>query len=153
LPVEHLTSQDQRWIATAFVSLHRIWQNREASAPGDNAWCLFEVGDIYVQFLAPWNAQLLVCEAVSAKFVPDIANLLTKQTNATLHRLGFARPQTSPNYSQTIIVEGIEDLADAARLAFYVLREVYCVAQFGRATFKVKLPMSAPHLSRGNWVS
>jgi hypothetical protein len=142
LPFQSLTRQQQHWIATAFASLNRIWQNRVAGAPGNNAWCIFEAGDIYVQFLAPWNAKLLVGEAVSATSVPELAGILDTQAKGTLLRLGFTPPAVSPNYSRTIIVESIEDLADAARLAFNVLREVYRVADFARTTFKVKLPTS-----------
>jgi hypothetical protein len=122
--------------------LNRIWQNREAGAPGNNAWCIFEAGDIYAQFLAPWNAKLLVGEAVSATSVPELASILDTQAKDTLLRLGFTPPAASPNYARTIIVESIEDLADAARLAFDVLSDVYRVADFARTTFTVKLPTS-----------
>jgi hypothetical protein len=127
--------------------LNRIWQNREAGAPGNNAWCIFEAGDIYAQFLAPWNAKLLVGEAASATSVPELAAILDTQAKGTLLRLGFTPPAVSPNYSRTIIVESIEDLADAARLAFNVLRDVYRVADFARTSFSVKLPTSGSRLS------
>jgi hypothetical protein len=142
LRFERLTRQQQHWIATAFASLTRIWQHREAGAPGNNAWCIFEAGDIYVQFLAPWNVKLLMGEAVSATSVPELAGILDARAKDTLLRLGFKPPAASPNYSRTIIVESIEDLADAARLAFNVLREVYRVEDFARTTFTVKLPTS-----------
>jgi hypothetical protein len=81
-----------------------------------------------------------VCEAVSAKFVPEMAAILTTGGDEILRRLGFEAPEISPNYSQTIKVKGPEDLAYAARLAFRVLKQVYRVADFGLATFDVKIP-------------
>jgi hypothetical protein len=76
-PLGSLTSEEQSWLAAAFAHLNRIYEKREAGRPGNNAVCVFDVGNVYVQFLAPWDAELLVCEAVSAKFVPEIAAVLT----------------------------------------------------------------------------
>ena len=76
-PLGSLTSEEQSWLATACAHLNRIYEKLEAGRPGNNAVCVFDVGNVYVQFLAPWDAELLVCEAVSAKFVPEIAAVLT----------------------------------------------------------------------------
>ena len=139
-PLGSRTPKEKSWLTTAFKHLQRIYEKRETGGPGDNACCVFEVGNIYVQFLASWDAKQLECEAVSAKFARELATVLTTGGDEALRKLGFKPPEISPNYSQTIKIEGVEDLAYAARLAFRVLRQVYRVADFSLATFKEKLP-------------
>jgi hypothetical protein len=134
-----LTPEEQSWLATTFAHLNRIYEKRAAGKPGNNAVCVCELGNVYVQFLAPWDAELLVCEAVSAKSVPEIAAILTKADEA-LRGLGFEAPASSHNYSQTLKIADVEDLAYAARLGFRVLKQVYRVADFGSATFKINIP-------------
>jgi hypothetical protein len=139
-PLGSLTSKEQSWLATAFAHLNKLYENRGAGRPANNAVCVFDFGNIYVQFLAPWDAELLVCETVSAKSVPEVVAILTTEGNAALRRLGFEAPEISPNYSQTIKIEGVEDLAYAARLGFRVLKQVYRVADFGSGTFTENIP-------------
>ena len=94
------------------------------------AFCIFEVGKVYVQFLASWDAETLLCEAVSAKSVPEIAPVLKTEGDEALRKLGFKPPEISPNYSQTIKIKSAEDLGYATRLAFRVLKQAYRVANF-----------------------
>jgi hypothetical protein len=135
-----LTSEERSWLTNAFGHLYRIYENREASRPGKNAFCIFKVGNVYVQFYAPSDAEELVCEAVSAKFVPEVAGILGADGEMALRRLGFMPPEISANYSQKIKIGGVDDLASAARLAFRVLKQVYKVAEFSLATFKENIP-------------
>ena len=79
---------------------------------------------------------------MSAKSVPEIAAVLTAKGEEALRRLGFKAPESSPNYSQMLKIEGFQDLAYATRLGFRVLKQVYRVADFGSATFKIDLPTS-----------
>jgi hypothetical protein len=99
-PLGSLTSEERSWLATAFARLNRIYEKREAGRPGKNAFCIFEVGKVYVQFLASWDAETLLCEAVSAKSVPEIAPVLKTEGEEALQRFGFKAPEVSPNYSQ-----------------------------------------------------
>ena len=79
-----------------------------------------------------------MCEAVSAKFVPEIAAVLTTGGDEKLHRLGFEAPEISPNYSQTIKIKAPEDIAYAARLGFRVLKHVFRVANFDSGDVRLK---------------
>lgn len=142
-PLGSLSSEEERWLATAFIHLNRIYENRAAGRPGNNALWVFDLGNIYVQFLAPWDLGLLVCEAVSGKSVPEIAAILTTKGKATLRQLGFEAPEISPNYSQTIKIRDVDDLAYAARLGFRVLKQVYGVTDLDSGTFMVKIPSNA----------
>ena len=142
-PLGNLTSEEKSWLATAFAHLNRIYENREVGRPGKEAFCIFEVGNLYVQFRASWDAEQLVCEAASAKSVPELGLILTTESDEALHRLGFEAPEISPNYSQTIKIEGVEDLGYTARLAFRVLKQVYLVADFSSATFRENIPRRA----------
>ena len=134
-PLGNLTSEEQSWLTTAFALLNRIYERRAIGRPGKNAFCVFEVGNIYVQFLAPWDAEQLVCEAVSAKSVPEVATILRAAGDKVLRSLGFEPTGISPNYSQTINIKGIDDLGYAARLGFRVLKYAYGVTDFGSMTF------------------
>ena len=67
-PLGSLASEEQKWLANAFTHLNRIYEKREAGSPGKNAFCVFEIGKVYVQFLARWDAEELVCEAVTCLF-------------------------------------------------------------------------------------
>jgi hypothetical protein len=139
-PLGTLSSTERKWLSTAFDQLQLIYKEREAGNPRDNAFCIFEIGNVYIQFLARWDAQLLVCEAVSAKSNPQVETILATEGDATLRTFGFEPPSVSPNYSQTIKVDGVEELAYAARLAFRVLKQVYHVEDMSAVTLKVQVP-------------
>ena len=142
-PLGSLAPKEQNWLATAFAYLNQIYEKRGAGRPGKEAFCIFEAGKVYVQFLAPCDAETLMCEAVSTKSVPDIAAFLMTEGDETLRRLGFEPPKISPNYSQTINIKDVADLAFAARLAFRVLKEAYRVADVNSATANGRIPISA----------
>jgi hypothetical protein len=142
-PLGSLTSEEQSWLATAFAHLNRIYEKRAAGRPGKNAFTVFEVGNVYVQFLAPWDAEELVCEAVSPKSVSEAAEILQADGDKVLRKLDFMPPEISPNYSQKIKIEGVDDLGYATRLAFRVLKQVYRVADFSSATFTERIPNSS----------
>ncbi len=149
-PLGSLTPEEQNWLVNALAQLNRIYEKRSAGRPGESAFCIFEAGNVYVQFLASWDADQLVCEAVSANFVPEIASILQAVGDNVLRKLGFNEPEISSNYSQmtniknvdsrfnysqTINIKNVDDLGFAARLGFRVLKEAYLVADFGAATF------------------
>jgi hypothetical protein len=92
-PLGSLTSEEQSWLTTAFANLNRIYEKRGAGKPGNNAVCICEIGNVYVQFLAPWDAEQLVCEAASTKSVPEIAAILPTEADEALRKLGFAAPE------------------------------------------------------------
>ena len=140
-PLGDLTSEEHSWLATALAHLNRIYKKRGAGSPGKEAFCIFEVGKVYVQFLASWDAEKLACEAASGKSIPEIGAILTTESDEALRGFGFNAPEISPNYSQIIEINGVEDLAYAARLAFRVLKQVYRVANFSSATFKERIPL------------
>jgi hypothetical protein len=139
-PLGNLTSEEQSWLANAYANLNRVYENRMAGGPGTEAFCIFAVGKVYVQFRARWKAKKLLCEAVSTKFIPELAAVLMPKGDEGLREFGFAPSEISPNYSQIIEIKSTEDLGYAARLAFRVLKQVYCVADFGLATFKDHIP-------------
>jgi hypothetical protein len=124
-PLGNLTPEEQSWVATTFTHLKRIYEAREMGRPGEEAFCIFEAGKTYVQFLASWDAEKLVCEAASAKSVQEIGAVLTMGGDEILRKMGFEPPEISPNYSQTIEIEGINDLGYAARLALLPPRPEY----------------------------
>jgi hypothetical protein len=132
------------WLNAALTHLTLIYRKRGEGKPGDCPFCIFsfdsDPGHPYVQFLASHDAEQLLCEAVSAKSVPNIAAVLTSEREHLLRGLGFAAPGISPNYSQRIDVRGAADLGYAARLAFHVLKQVYGISDFGRGSFKFKSP-------------
>jgi hypothetical protein len=138
-----LKADEQCWLRTALDYLKQIYENRESGRLGKEAFCIFAVGKAYVQFRASWDARELVCEAVSAKSVPEIAEVLTTEGEETLRKLGFEAPKSSPNYSQTIKIEDIKDLAYAARLAFRALKQAYQVTNFDFISFKKNIPGAA----------
>jgi hypothetical protein len=135
-----LTLAENTWLEIAFTHLIRIYEKRKAGSPGKGAFCTFIVGKAYVQFLASWEAEKLLCEAASAKSVPEIAATLTTKDDEALRKWGFKAPEISPNYSQTIEIKDLRDLAYAARLAFRVMKQVYRVTEFDSATFKENIP-------------
>jgi hypothetical protein len=134
-PLGSLTPEEQNWLVNALAQLNRIYEKRSAGRPGESAFCIFEAGNVYVQFRASLDADQLECEAVSTNFVPEIASILQAGGINVLRKLGFNEPEISSNYSQTINIKGADDLNYAARLGFRVLKEAYLVADFGAATF------------------
>jgi hypothetical protein len=140
-PLGQLSSSEERWLRTAFSYLRRIdyWRRKN----GSNAHCIFELGCVYFQCLAPSHDRYLRCEAVSEKYVPELASILTAEKRQNLtNELGFSAPGASKNFSRKIEIEGQRDLAFIARLAFRVLRDAYGVGDFGSMTFRIA-PASA----------
>ncbi|HTA99830.1 MAG TPA: hypothetical protein VK804_05070 [Bradyrhizobium sp.] len=139
-PLGRLTPEERHWLATALVSLKQIFEQREAGRLGNQAYCIFEVGNLYVQFLAPWDGEELLCEVGSAKSAAPIATVFAAKVKASLLRLGFDLPGFSPNCSQQIQIRSLRDLSNAAQLGFGVLKQVYQVKDFGSATFRTNIP-------------
>lgn len=129
--------------STAFAHLNRIYENRMAGSLGKEAFCVFMAGKVYVQFLASWDEDTFQCEAASVKSVPEIGAIFTTQADDVLRKLGFKPPKVSPNYSQAIKIEGVNDLGYAARLAFRVLKQVYRITDLSSAAFKEFIPARA----------
>ena len=117
-PLGDLTSDEQNWLVNAMSCLNAIYQKRANGGPGNSPFCIFAFRPVYVQFLAPSACRQLVCEAVSARSVPDVAMTLTPERENALRDLGFSPPSVSPNYSQIIEIAKFADLGYAARLAF-----------------------------------
>jgi hypothetical protein len=139
-PLGNLTWDEQNWLGSAMAHLMHIYQKRAMGEPYNSCHCIFCFpGHIYVQFLAPFDKELLLCEAVSATFSQAAAALTLQRENLLLD-FDFAPPAVSPNYSQRIYIRDIADLGYAARLAFRVLKEVYLVARFEFGTFKLRIP-------------
>jgi hypothetical protein len=138
--IDAISLAEQRWLVSAFDLLKQIDQQRMKGRPSANAFCIFEAGDIYVQFIAPLDSNQLLFEAVSAQSNPEITKVLTSEKEKLLFRFGFEPVGVSPNYSQRIDINNDDDLACAARLAFRVLKEVYQVGDFDSARFKLRIP-------------
>jgi hypothetical protein len=138
LPVE-----EQNWLVAAVIHLIRIDENRDAGQPGNAAFCIFDFGNAYVQFLAPFDGKHFLCEAASAKTVPELAATLTSEKEKLLYDIGFEAVGISPNYSQTVEIESIEDIGYAARLAFRVLKQIYGVTSYGSGEFELNIPSNA----------
>jgi hypothetical protein len=92
------------------------------------------------QCFAPSHDRYLRCESVSKEYVPEIAQVLTREKKDRLVReFGFTPPGSSKNFSRKIEIQNSFDLAYVARLAFRILRDVYDVTDFGLAEFKSSL--------------
>jgi hypothetical protein len=90
-----------------------------------------------VQFLAPFDGKHFLCEAASAKTAPELAATLTSEKEELLYDIGFEAVGISPNYSQTVEIESVEDIGYAARLAFRVLKQIYGVTSYGSGKFEL----------------
>lgn len=142
-PLDDLTPDEGKWLMTALSHLMQIHQQRGKGRPGKAAFCIFEIGSAYVQFLAPPEEQCLLCEAASAQSISQLAEILNADSEKNLQELGFSPPDVSPNYSQHLEIESDGDLAYAARLALRVFRRAYRVRDLSKGTFKLAIPDSA----------
>jgi hypothetical protein len=137
----NLTVTDQYWLMTALARLIQIDESRRAENAHGSSYCIFEAGRAYFQCLAPAFGTYLRCESVSEKFVPEMGAILTaKKRDRLVREFGFTAPGYSKNFSQKIEIEGKDDLAYVARMAFRVLRDVYDVTDFGATKVKVLIP-------------
>lgn len=134
---------ERDWLLAAYRHLDNIARNRALGWPGNSAFCIFEIGIAYVQFLAPHDTNTLVAEAVSAKSEPQLRQLLTPESERQLAAFGFDLPGPSPNYTRTVDICCPADLEQAAGLAFQVLRGVYGVRSFNLGRFTVAIPKHA----------
>jgi hypothetical protein len=60
-PLGELSVADMNWLTTALTYLIRIDESRRVENVHDNAYCIFEVGRIYFQCLAPPFGTYLRC--------------------------------------------------------------------------------------------
>lgn len=134
-PLGRISPSEEHWLRNAFFYLRRIdyWRRKNES----NAHCIFEIGPVYFQCFAPPHDRYLRCEAVSDKYVPEVASILTSEKRQKLNEFGFSAPGASKNFSRKIEIESQKDLAFVARLAFRVLRDVYSVGDFENARLKI----------------
>ncbi len=117
--------------------LIEIDQSRRVENVNENAYCIFEVGPVYFQCLAPSFGTYLRCKSVSEKFAPELGAILTLEKKDRLVReFGFIAPGHSKNFSQKIEIMEKRDLAYVARMAFRVLRDIYDVKNLGATNFK-----------------
>jgi hypothetical protein len=132
---------DQNWLASALACLVQIDDYRKGQTVNTSGHCIFEVGSAYIQVRAPHYADHFICEAVSGKFVPAIAAILTPEKQDRLvHEFGFLAPGRSPNLAQRIDIKSKPDRAYAARLAYRIFRDIYGARDFAAAKFKVWPP-------------
>jgi hypothetical protein len=135
-----LSLAERTWLANARAHLLQIGENRIKGAPGNHAYCIFDVADVYVQFLAPFDKNNLYCEAVSAKSAPTVATMLTPIKERLLYELGFNPVENATNYWQKIAVNSLDDIDRCAQLAFRTLHQVYGATDFSSATFELNIP-------------
>ncbi|MDH2404211.1 hypothetical protein QCM77_30295 [Bradyrhizobium sp. SSUT18] len=134
-PLGNLSASEKRWLETAFIHLNRIDQRRMTES--SDAYCIFEAGRAYFQCFAPTHDRYFRCESVSEEYVPEIAQVLTREKKDRLVReFGFAAPGASKNSSRKIEIRNAYDLAYVARLALRILRDIYDVRDFELAKFK-----------------
>src|SRR2546426_7318289 len=95
-PLGKLTWDERNWLGTAMAHLMHIYQKRAAGRPGSCCFCVFKFpGNIFVQFLASFDAERLACEAVSARYSAAAA-AITLQRENLLRDFGFDPPGPSP---------------------------------------------------------
>src|SRR5262245_63276133 len=63
--LDPITPDEKNWLVKAFHHLKKIDEGRSKARPGNRPYCIFEVDNVYVQFLAS-SIDKLLCEAVSA---------------------------------------------------------------------------------------
>jgi hypothetical protein len=78
------SNEEQSWLAKAFDCLKQIQARRGNGRPGNNACCVFDFGQGYMQFLVPFDNNQLLCEAVSAKSNNQLANIFTSNKEGLL---------------------------------------------------------------------
>lgn len=141
-----ISAVDEIWLRTAIEHLATIHDERGRGTPGDQAFCIFEISGVYLQFLAKWDTSEFIAEAVSATSNPELEPLLNEEKQSLLSKLHYSPPETSPNYCQTIQISTSGDIVNVAKLAFMTFAYVYDVRDFGKAEFKIFLPdnSSAP---------
>jgi hypothetical protein len=96
----------------------------------------------YVQALAGDAGTPIRLEAVSAKSVPAVAEMLSPARVRRLSELGFQAPVEgrSPNYWRVVEINKPRDLEQAGRLAAAVLTEVYNLNSADAAEAHVNIP-------------
>jgi hypothetical protein len=152
------TPDEQSWLTLAFSYLKQIDRLRSTMADRSKSpACFFRTsnvtGIVYMQFLARFDSELLLCEAVSAESNPALTTFLTLDKKSLLHDLGFEPPNGSPNYEQQIkTVESDDDIAYVVRLAFRVFKQIYEVKDFASATFEFHfIPRHSSSTSKEFW--
>ena len=135
--------EDRTFLETAHAHLAQIHAHREQGRPSDNAFCIFDVGDVYLQFLARPRQTDLSFEAVSEVSAPALAPLLSSK-QGLLRNLGLRKSTASPNYVRNVADTSPEGLFRLSGVALEILHKVYEVHDLKGTRWTLRIPSVVP---------
>jgi hypothetical protein len=117
----HFTSDERAEVAQA------LWRiQRRSLTANKNAFCVFESGDGYVQFLACLDGLVYQGEISSHRCMPSVADRLTEETVSFLEASGFAWPAgRDANFARDFVVRDASDCAHLADFALGALHSMF----------------------------
>ena len=126
--LDAITPEEKSWLLKAFHRLKKIDEGRSKARPGNKPPCIFEVGDVYVQFLAS-SIEKILCEARGSG-PAEFATILLPNCSV--------RSRTGQHLAKAMLEN--EQLIETCW--YGIVREVIAVAEFRVRCFQ---PLS--HLS------
>ncbi len=107
---------------------------------GGNAFCVFDYGVGYIQFLSdPWG-HVYRCEIGSHKYVPEIEACLTETTFRFLREAGFEWPKGISNFQRQFFVAMPGRLTLLAHFSVAVLSAMFGLTPGATAEITVEIP-------------
>lgn len=106
---------------------------------GPGNFMVVSCGEIYVQFAgSPGNPQVL-CESISAKFLPRKLKVSSVALKKKLKSMGFELGGEIETFSRAYEVTTEKQADEVAKLAVKVLRDAYGVAKDGEVQIELSL--------------
>jgi hypothetical protein len=106
---------------------------------GPGNFMVVSSGEIYVQFAgSPGNPQVL-CESISAKFLPRKLKVSSVALKKKLKSMGFELGGEIETFSRAYEVTTEKQADEVAKLAVKVLRDAYGVAKDGEVQIELSL--------------
>ena len=106
---------------------------------GPGNFMVVSCGEIYVQFAgSPGNPQVL-CESISAKFLPKKLKISSVALKKKLKSMGFELGGEIETFSRAYEVVTEKQADDVAKLTMKVFRDAYGVAKDGEVQIELSL--------------
>jgi len=106
---------------------------------GPGNFMVVSCGEVYVQFAgSPGNPQVL-CESISAKFLPKKLKISSVALKKKLKSMGFELGGEIETFTRAYEVTTEKQADDVAKLTTKILREAYGVAKDGEVQIELSL--------------
>jgi hypothetical protein len=108
----------------------------------DNAHCIFNYGDGYIQCASDEWGNVYICEISSHRYVPEIEARLTEKVFYFLNAAGFEWPKGLANFTRRFFISDTHDLDELAKFSLAALTAMTGLSPADRPKITMRIPIT-----------